>query len=112
MEIDVTALRSRDPDMVARGLLALAVIGLVGAWVQMPAAPRPAPILDGAIPAKVRRAVAWRAPGAWFSAGDIAMAVGVERSQIAWTLRQLVDAGELEAKGTRNSRRYRRPVTA
>jgi len=123
--IDATALASRDPDLAARGLVALALLGMVSAWLQQPLpapAARPAtkpapepvdepePALDHeVIRTRVIAAIEWRKAGLWFSPHEIAADLGMRKGEVQAQLDALALAGTVQVKdGAR--RKYRRPL--
>lgn len=127
--IDATALASRDPDLAARGLVALALLGMVSAWLQQPLpAPAARPVIEPApepveepveepepaldhevIRTRVIAAVQWRKAGIWFSPHEIAADLGMRKGEVQGQLDALVLAGTVQVKdGAR--RKYRRPL--
>ncbi|RJF94826.1 hypothetical protein D3874_03155 [Oleomonas cavernae] len=111
MEIDASALRSGNAYLVAQGMMAVALVGLVGAWLQLPVEVPPEAVDqpdDDQVTERVRRSVMWRAVGVAFKALDIELATGLSRDQVHGALRVLSERGLVQAGGTASTRRYRR----
>lgn len=111
MDIDATALRSNEPDIVAQGFLAIALLGLVGSWLQRPApqavAPeRPVPNGDTFMK-RVTQAVDARGNKP-FTVSDLHYQTGLHHDAIRWVIRKLRESGTLEAIGATSDRKYRR----